>query len=343
MDEHSIPQNVTSFEFHLIGDMTLKQFAYLASGLAIAYLTFITIFSKAPLLAIPIIGVSSLTGIAFAFLPILDRPLDHWVSSYFKAIFSPTQGVWQSPLNPRAKLAPNDPLFLSRLPSYLASIGEKQPVFTQPASFQPVAPQQAPAPRPIFNQPITRLTPAPTPTIPAPTPGVAPSALPTKEELDKLVVMAKQAQELQVKVAAQQQEITKLKSSLGSPAQPPIPVLTVPVTKPDIKVIEPIQQVKTQLLLTSTPNVINGIVTDISGNYLEGVIVIIHNKENLPVRALKTNKLGQFTGATPLPPGEYTITLEKDTLEFDTFKTILNDTVLSPIMISAKKGGSLGK
>ena len=38
MDQHPVPRNISSFEFHLIGDMTLKQFAYLAGGVFIAYL-----------------------------------------------------------------------------------------------------------------------------------------------------------------------------------------------------------------------------------------------------------------------------------------------------------------
>jgi len=32
MDNHPIPQDITGFEFKLIGNMTLKQFAYVAGG-----------------------------------------------------------------------------------------------------------------------------------------------------------------------------------------------------------------------------------------------------------------------------------------------------------------------
>lgn len=78
---------------------------------------------------------------------------------------------------------------------------------------------------------------------------------------------------------------------------------------------------------------------DAAGNYLDNVVVVIHNHDGLPVRALKTNKLGQFTGATPLPSGPYTVTLEKEHMEFDTFKITLNDLVLSPVEVYAKKEG----
>ena len=60
MDQaHPIPQNVTSFEFKLVGDMTLRQFLYLAAGAGVAYVTFLLFAASAPLLAWPIIVVSA--------------------------------------------------------------------------------------------------------------------------------------------------------------------------------------------------------------------------------------------------------------------------------------------
>ena len=38
MDNHPIPQDVTGFQFRLIGDMTIKQFAYLAGGMILAWI-----------------------------------------------------------------------------------------------------------------------------------------------------------------------------------------------------------------------------------------------------------------------------------------------------------------
>jgi len=90
------------------------------------------------------------------------------------------------------------------------------------------------------------------------------------------------------------------------------------------------------MLLTSFPNVINGVVEE-DGDFLEGVIVIIHNKDNIPVRALKTNKLGQFSGATPLPSGVYTVTLEKEDYKFDTLQITLTGEILSPLKLKPRK------
>lgn len=367
--EHPVPQNVTSFEFHLIGDMTLKQFGYLASGLAIAYLTFVFLLDPYPYLAAPVIALSALTGAAFAFLPIADRPLDHWMGAYLKAVFSQTKGLWR-PQNFKGKVAPSDPVFKSRLQLYL---------------LQAAQTATAPTVQPTLKPPAGENTPK--------------EILPSDEQLRATVELAKQAQIIQTKIIEAQQHINQLKTMASAtdpktvnlqalinqaqqlaaqisqvtgsdglrqaPAPPrpaipgPLPASPAsgqdgpapikpgpppqkaanqnPVVKPEVKVVEAPKQPTTQLVLTSLPNVINGVVTDSAGNYLESVVVVIHNQDNLPVRASKTNKLGQFTGATPLPSGTYTVTLEKDNLSFDVLQVTLKGEVLAPLLIQAKK------
>lgn len=125
MEAHPVPQNVTSFEFHLVGDMTLKQFGYLASGMITAYLTFIFVFPISKIIAIPIIGISASLGAAFAFLPIADRPLDHWTVAFFRAIYAPTKRQWKNPLLQDLKV--EDPAFKNRLKIYLNTINPPLP------------------------------------------------------------------------------------------------------------------------------------------------------------------------------------------------------------------------
>lgn len=94
MEQHPVPRNISSFQFHLIGDMTVRQFAYLGGGIATAYV----LYRALPLpsfFTMIIAGTVALAGIAFAFLPIQDRPLDKWVMAFIKSILSPTQYVWQ--------------------------------------------------------------------------------------------------------------------------------------------------------------------------------------------------------------------------------------------------------
>ena len=58
----------------------------------------------------------------------------------------------------------------------------------------------------------------------------------------------------------------------------------------------------------------------------------------MPLRALKTNKLGQFAASTPLPNGTYFMEVEdpRDRFVFDRIQISLNGTILPAIEIVAK-------
>lgn len=338
MEPHPIPQNVASFQFRLVGDMTLKQFAYLAGGSVIAYIVFVFFAAKYPILAWPLIVIFASLGIAFAFLPIGSRPLDYWLAAFLKTIYSPTKRVWRK----NNKTYKEDPLFQSRYVMYLSGLHPAQPI-------QPVLP---------------------TPTPPAP------ADLPTPEELAKTVDLAKQAQNLQMKIIKTERTLNQIRSEAQKPT--PIPVDYTnqvneilsdlqklvadasqiraqldSITQPEeakikphpqtyeppkiLRVVIPSKPKPETLALTTFPNVINGIVKDASGNLLEGVVAVIYDKEGLPVRALKTNKLGQFSGSTPLPNGIYTLELEKENLIFDVLQIELTGQVLPALMITAKQ------
>jgi hypothetical protein len=88
--------------------------------------------------------------------------------------------------------------------------------------------------------------------------------------------------------------------------------------------------------MTSVPNVLNGLIKDQSGHLVEGAILIVKNEAGIPVRALKTNKLGQFLISTPLPPGQYRIEAEKEGLTFDIIEFEVKGVVIPPIEIYAK-------
>ena len=361
MDAHPIPQDVASFEFHLVGDMTLKQFSYLGAGIAIAYIAFVFFATPYPILAWPIILLSAGTGAAFAFVPLFDRSLDHWVISYLRAIFNPTKRSWQ--LN---SASTDSEIFLNRLNIYLHQVyGEPIPIFQAQPEIKP-PPQAGPVhipQTPIQSEPIP-----PLPKQEEKRDDVALSKQPSSDELKQLVETAKQAQIAHFQIAEHEKQLERLREQakkttvdpiafnqkfqsimhtlqslsqqtqlleqeLGRMSGTPVPV----AKKPKVIAFTPSKITPSQVTLTSTPNIINGIITDSQGAYLEGVIVVTHDKDNLPVRALKTNKLGQFIAATPLPNGTYTITLEKEDLEFDSIQIELNGALLPPIRISANK------
>jgi hypothetical protein len=165
MENHPIPQDITGFEFKLIGEMTLKQFGYLAGGAVLAWIMYILplfIYIKIPL-AIAFVAL----GAAFAFVPIDGRPLDAMIKHFIKAAFSPTQYVYQKASgeliekNPAAisefnkkRLSISEMSekqlqeFLNTLPKGINKLDKKEMVFFQ--SLNQYGANQAPVPVPDF-------------------------------------------------------------------------------------------------------------------------------------------------------------------------------------------------
>jgi len=109
-------------------------------------------------------------------------------------------------------------------------------------------------------------------------------------------------------------------------------------TRSTIKMVAP--QTATQVgmpKLTNQANVITGIIKTSSGNLLPNIIVTVQDKEGVPVRALKTNRLGQFAASTPLTAGVYLIEIEdpKKTYQFHRIEVNLINEVIPALEISA--------
>lgn len=141
MENHPIPQDITGFQFKLIGDMTVKQFAYIAVGVFFGWLFFVSPlhdFIKIPL-AISFIAF----GVALAFIPVQGRPLDTMIANFFKAVFSPTQYIYQkqganlamqnSPTGPNGNISSDQQFrqFLNKFPKHKNKLDEKESVFFQ--------------------------------------------------------------------------------------------------------------------------------------------------------------------------------------------------------------------
>ncbi|MBX4206117.1 PrgI family protein, partial [Candidatus Microgenomates bacterium] len=93
MEQHPIPQQISSYQFRLVGDMTLKQFFQLAGGALISLLIYST--GLHPILKWPLIIFFFAFGAALAFIPFQDRPLEKWVIAFFRSIYSPTLYFWK--------------------------------------------------------------------------------------------------------------------------------------------------------------------------------------------------------------------------------------------------------
>lgn len=93
MIQHPIPRQITTFEFKLIGFMTLKQFLYLVVFVPMAFIFYKII--PLPLINILLGILTLLLGLVLAFVPINDRPSDVWIKNLIKRLTSPTQFIYK--------------------------------------------------------------------------------------------------------------------------------------------------------------------------------------------------------------------------------------------------------
>ncbi len=91
--QHAVPQNIMDVEFKIIGDLTMRQFFYLMVFFGISYGAFV--FFRESIFRWPVSLISGGVGVLLAFVPVEDRGLDQWIVSFFKAIYSPTQRIWE--------------------------------------------------------------------------------------------------------------------------------------------------------------------------------------------------------------------------------------------------------
>ena len=89
MEQHPIPRQITTFEFKLIGFLTIKQFIYLVIFIPIGVL--IVYIFPVPILNFLLGLIVALIGVALAFIPINDRPMEVWIRNLIKRLSSPTQ------------------------------------------------------------------------------------------------------------------------------------------------------------------------------------------------------------------------------------------------------------
>lgn len=365
MEQHSIPQNVTAYQFRLVGDMTLKQFLELAAGGGLAFL--ITRFTILPVFfRWPLAGIFAFLGIALAFLPIEERPLDQWLRNFVKSIYSPTQFLWK-----KTGVLPG---FFTFVPGKEPALAPKAPPKNQQQLRSFVRSFQASPPSPLDEQELTKLKrinqllgasqPAPNfPFSPQPSlnilPGVKTRPLRTQSQIKKEEKVV-----FRQPPPGQAPKPAPLKKAAPLPSLPQAPVKQTPVSPgPKVEIIPPYRP---PLRVTSlypgplpkvsknrvaplfdkdlplptapeSPNLITGMVVTYDGRLIPGAIIETCNNQGQTVRALKTNKLGQFFIATPLLNGQYELKAEHPKESFDIISLKVEGKIIPPIKIRAKK------
>lgn len=418
MENHPIPQDVTGFQFKLIGEMTIKQFAYLALGVILAWVTY-----SLPLfwfLKFPLVLVFGGLGIALAFVPIEGRPFDVMLRNFLKALVSPTQFVFHKtgyeilpPIQTVTRVMAAKPtvdvekqqLSEKKLQSYLNtlpktprnSLDEKEMRFLGGLPLQQTAQQQAQiggassfgiptlfqtaptSPQTQEQQQVATV--ASQPQLPSaphivtgpqePLPQMAPVEMDdqTKQTLEKEaaliqqeLVQAKQEEVQQQSTPAKgvaHEKVVELEKELASilaqkeTLQNQLITLKKELDMQKKQVFTPgVMSAKPQTqnvrmvpqgmgksvglpITPDTPNLLTGIVKDARGNTLPNILVEVKDKDNNPVRAFKTNGLGQFAAATPLSNGTYVLTFEdpQGKQKFDMIELPVGGTIIQPIEI----------
>jgi hypothetical protein len=330
MQQHPIPQNVTQYQFRLVGDMTLKQFLELALGLLLAYLFFasnlIFIFKW------PLIILSILFGAGLAFFPVEDRPLDQWIINFIKAIYAPTRFIWQ-----KTNKIPRLFLFEAHAKEVVNTITKTIKAPTTTSTAKPVSDlseieeKKISSLESIFKTlpqtPIENIKVSPqADSSPAPKPTIAVRKLNPVSSI--------QSSDLHIpKVEPTIVEKPKITPSpITTPSKPLDVVFAAPTAKTSTTTV-PISTPKKINLPASPkmPNLITGAVVDKDGKIVENAIVQIVSADGIPARAMKTNSLGQFYTSTPLNPGTYIIEVDKMGVTFAPQQIVVNNTILSPI------------
>ena len=301
MEQHPIPQQITSYEFKLVGDMTLKQFGKAAGGIIIALLinsSKLVFFIKWPLMIMFAAG-----GLALAFVPFQDRPLETWLMAFIKSIYSPTIYTYK-------KESPENWLEID-LSKQLKSDEEEEVVI-------PIKEDKK------VKEFINSL------------PSIGREKEETRDE-----ILETRNEKIEVKKEEEKVETRNERPDSREEEEEKKEVEVKPVNL-DLKT-EKLGATGTAVFgeipkpdIPDLPNLVVGMVLDPNHKIVEGAIVEIQDKDGNPSRVLKTNKLGQFKTLTQLSDGKYLVVTEKEDLEFDRVEINLTGKIVEPIKILAK-------
>jgi len=309
MEQHAIPQQISSYEFKLVGDMTLKQFLKAAVGIILAIIvnaTKLIVLVKWPLMLLLAGG-----GLLLAFVPFEDRPLETWITAFLKSIYSPTIYTYKKrasknwldiesqtkvdadevdrPVENQNQMVGNlvdKENRLKALTNMIKLSGIKEEKVIRKTQDQQIQNEQIQT-KPIINEMV----------------------VPTKSEGGSEIKTGVDWRDKKVDLNLKTEKL----GATGTANFGAIPM-------PDRSEI---------------PNVIVGMATSIDGKIIDGVIVEIQDKYGNPARVIKTNSLGQFKISTPLANGRYLIIAEKEGYTFDRVNVDLNNQIVEPIRIIA--------
>lgn len=309
--------------------MTLKQFFQVAGGAIIALIFYSS--GLPSYVKWPLIISSFLFGVALAFFPLEDRPLETWIFSFLKTVYSPTLFLW--------KKLEQKPSFFQAEPSAAAGVIQPslQPL-VQGATLANVQEPAVVAPglekgEQEFLSKVTEHFSAPV-AVPSPVPIVPKPSVQNAQPVRKGVKVA-ESKPLRIEPKVEKPRVflkpsrlasfgtSYLSPSMGQMNEGVLSAKFSPDAAPPVP--------------PSKSNIIVGQVMDPDGGIVENAILEIKDEDGRSVRALKSNKLGHFMIVTPLANGKYQITIEAEGLAFDPVSLEVKGEIVLPIAVRAKK------
>lgn len=366
MRDHPIPQDVVGYRFHIVGNMTLKQFAEVAAGVILAVILYNTNLI-APV-KWTLIVLSAASGALIAFVPIEERPLDHWITTFFSRIYNPTKFYWRKESEipfafthqKRDKTAEEEafeidltPARRARIKEYMESVRSSQETDSweteESAKLADILSQYesvevkniSSTPLKIKPQLTTRIR-----SLSKASPQID-KALPEKPP-EKVVFQSPPAEEAILTPASEAPpESTIETASLPVTDVEPVAAAVPQVPQQDILTPAPLTDVSGQLQPTnsnaklpfpeqpSRPNVLSGMVLTPDNKLIDQVTIRLKNAQGQVLHAFRTNLLGQFTSSTAFPNGTYIISAEKSPFTFPEQTITLNGNIVVPLEIRA--------
>ena len=302
MEQHAIPQQISSYEFKLVGDMTLKQFLKAAGGIILAII--INSTKMVVLVKWPLMFLFGAGGLALAFIPFEDRPLESWIISFIKVIYSPTVYIYKRKANKNwldLDLSKNTNENEEDLVVQNIREKRKMSVFGEKIKDS-ISVMGAKTAKKEEVKPISQ------------NPSKSPFDL--KGDLKTIEIKTEEKTILTNDWRDQKTDLnlkTERLEATGSVVFGAIPMPDIP----------------------DVANVVVGMATNNEGKIIDGVIIEIQDENGNPSRVLKTNSLGQFKTTTPLASGRYLIIAEKDGYNFDRVNIDLNGQIVQPVKIIA--------
>lgn len=308
MQQHAVPQHIASYQFRLIGQMTLKQFLELAAGILAGW--GIYSLNVAPIIKFPLALTAGCIGIALAFLPFEERTLDKWFINFMRAVYSPTQYIWRKS---------------SQIPDILAQ--------TTVVVFKKAEVKNLPKDEITLREYLA--------TIPSTSPAnpIEQVQLNQLAKINSLLEANQGGYSSVAPVPSNTQmpinNLTKPVVTAAPPLTPPmlvessIPHKLDPIVAAQFSTTLPIPTVPT------VPNLVVGMVLNKMGKIVTNALIEIINSHGETVRALKSNRLGQFFCASPLMSGTYQIKVEHPENVFSTTELKAENKIIQPMKITA--------